>query len=101
MCQTAPSLRNTYLTVSLDDNMTDDEFKLPDIRNRVKIDYIDASPDNYPVRILEHYLLKASEEWIVDDDCDCAILYRAMNEHQKQRREVLSEAIRILKQYYE
>jgi len=81
--------------------MTEDGFKLPDIRNRVKIDYIDASPNGFPVRILEHYLLKASEEWIVDDDCDCAVLYRAMNEHQKQRREVLSEAIRILNMHYE
>lgn len=75
-------------------------MRLPDVTNKIPTTelFIDATPDeNYPIRILEHFLERAKEMWVIDGE-DTAFVYRLMNEAQRIRQQILTKAIERLKE---
>lgn len=73
-------------------------MELPEILNKVEVDYIDARPDGeYSLRILKHYRKKCDERWQVSGlSKEQRLIYDLMNEHQKQRAAELDTAISLL-----
>jgi len=74
------------------------DLKLPEITKQ-EVKYVDSTPDkNYPLRILQAYRDNCDCFWAtgIDGSCDNPI-YELMNEHQKQRAEILDKAINKLK----
>jgi len=74
------------------------ETTLPEVTKQMVL-HIDGTPDeNYPLRILQAYRDNCDSMWAssVDGTCDNPI-YALMNEHQRQRAEILDEAIAKLK----
>lgn len=72
-------------------------MKLPKLTQK-EILYVDATPDEgYPLRILEAYRHNCNTFWDVYGLTKKErIVYALMNEHQKQRIEILDKAIKIL-----
>lgn len=74
--------------------------KLPKLTQQ-SILYLDATPDNeYPLRILRAYRENCNSMWATSTDGACDNpLFTMMNEHQRQRAEILDRAIdKLLKE---
>ena len=68
--------------------------------NKQPLPYVDATPDeNYPIRILQAFLHDAGCDWEVHGlSEEKSKIYDLMNEHQKERRILLSRAIKVLQE---
>ena len=74
--------------------------KLPAIRNKVRHEYIDATPKGYALRILKYYREKCNEKWEAHGlDLKIATIHDAMNAYQDERAKELDKAIDILERY--
>lgn len=69
-----------------------------DLPPKEYLTHVDATPDrDYPLRILRAHRANCDCFWKADPP---SVLYDVMNEHQRQRAQLLDEAIKILEKYF-